>query len=464
MGNGTVHRCRWWLVRPTTLIRFASPIMTASTNSSSATAPAKILQARKHDLQADVVIIGAGLAGLACSRRLWEQGIPNVILEKDQNIGGRVQTDEVDGFLLDRGFQVLQTAYPMAHALFDMDALALQPFHNGALVKLAGGFDRIMDPLRHPGYFVETMRSGVGTLADKFRLLKLRTALRGASIEELFEKDETTTYAALRTTYGFSTEMIDRFFRPFLGGITFDADLETSSRVFEFVMRMFSSGPSALPKKGMGAIASATAKGIPTDAICCGITAHQVRPSEIQFSDGNTVQCKHVVVATEGPNAYALTGAFWGPLSRSVTTLYYAAPAPPLQEPILMLEGRQGRLINNVAVLSAVSDAYAPDDQALISVTVLGNPSHTDEALDAAVRGELTDWFGSSATHYRHLRTYRIWHGLPDQPVGTFNPPQRPVSFGEGLYICGDHRDQASIQGALSSGLRTAGAVMAAIA
>jgi len=200
----------------------------------------------------DVIIIGAGLAGLCCARRLQTAGVSFQILEASDGIGGRVRTDSVDGFLLDRGFQVLLTAYPEAAAQLNYDALQLGAFDPGAIVRYAGAFFPLRDPWRG-GNFLSALRNPVGKLGDKWKVMKLRGKLARKALEDIFSEPETTTFQALKNLH-FTNAMIDRFFRPFLGGIYLDSQLSVSSRMFEFVLKMMAEGDTALPAGGMGAI------------------------------------------------------------------------------------------------------------------------------------------------------------------------------------------------------------------
>src|SRR6516165_8287911 len=201
---------------------------------------------------ADVIIVGAGLAGLCCARELQAKGIGFQILEASDGIGGRVRTDAMDGFLLDRGFQVLLTAYPEAKRALDCTRLELKPFVPGVISWYAGRMNRLVDPWRTGGSWKATWQSEFGTLMDKLRIARLRSRLRRSSIEQIFLRPDRSTKEAL-TVEGFSNEMIHRFFRPLIGGILLDGELKSSSRMFEFVLKMLSEGDTAVPARGMGA-------------------------------------------------------------------------------------------------------------------------------------------------------------------------------------------------------------------
>ncbi len=204
---------------------------------------------------AHVIIVGAGLAGLACARELVRRGVACTVLEASDEAGGRVRTDQVEGFQLDRGFQVLLTGYPEAASLLDYQALQLHAFHPGALVRYAGRFHRISDPLRRPQDLLSSLMSPIGSLGDKLRILRLRGDALNRRLCAQAGRGDRTTMEALHS-YGFSPAMRDRFLRPFLGGVFLDQSLSIPCRHFEFVWAAFSRGAIALPQRGMGAVAA----------------------------------------------------------------------------------------------------------------------------------------------------------------------------------------------------------------
>ncbi len=405
----------------------------------------------------DVLIVGAGLAGLACARHLTSAGIECGILEAGDQAGGRVRTDRVQGFLLDRGFQVLLTAYPEARRILDLGALDLRSFRPGALVMLGDRRYRLADPWRRPGDAWASLISPLGGLGDKIRVARLRARVRAGSLAELWQRPERTTRAALEAA-GFSPEFIHAFFRPFLGGVFLDAELETSSRMLEFVFRMFSAGDAAVPAAGMEAIPAQMAAALEPGSIRTGARVEKVAPGAVTLASGEEMAAGAVVIATEAPEASRLLG-IRTPRSRGVTTLYYAADTPLTGESVLILNGDGAGSITHLAEMSAVAPSYAPAGRALIGVTVLGSNPLADHELDAIVRAELVERFGPLPRTWQLLRVYRIEHALPDQTPPALGTPQRPVRVTPGLYVAGDHRDNASIDGALTSGRRAAEAV-----
>jgi phytoene dehydrogenase-like protein len=406
----------------------------------------------------DVLIVGAGLAGLSCARQLHEKAVSFQILEASDGVGGRVRTDQVDGFLLDRGFQVLLTAYPEAQRLLNYSLLDLKTFAHGALSWYAGRMNKLVDPWRTPGAWKEALQSDLGTLTDKLRIARLRGRLRNSSTEEIFHRPDRSTKDALQSE-GFSKEIIHRFFRPFIGGVLLDGSLSSSSRMFEFVFKMLFEGSACVPSHGMGAIPMQLAGKLPSGSVRLNSPVQALHANGLQLAGGESIRARAVVIAADGPSAAHLVGEV-EPASRSVTCFYYSAEESPVPLPILVLNGDGGGPVNNFSVLSQVAPSYAPKGKHLISATVLGTQALTDMQLGGFVIAQMKNWFGKVASTWQLLRSYRIIHAQPQQLPGALEPPQRPVRIRPGIYVCGDHRDNASINGALRSGSRAAEAVI----
>jgi phytoene dehydrogenase-like protein len=406
-------------------------------------------------VDAEVLIVGGGLAGLCCARRLCGAGVTCRVLEASDAVGGRARTDRMDGFLLDRGFQVLLTAYPEARQTLDYDALELQPFEPGALVRCGGRFQRLVDPWRRPRHVLATAFSSVGTLADKLRIAGLRRRVRRTTLDELYEQPEQSTIERLRQE-GFSSRIIERFFRPFLGGVFLDRDLETSSRLFTFVFRMFADGDAVLPAQGMHAIARQLAERLPPGTVHTNSVVERLESRAVRLADGRQLTAKAIVVAVDHPTAARLLGDSQPPAARSATCLYFAAEQPPVNEPILVLNGEGQGLINNLCVPSLVAPTYAPPGAALVSATVLGIPAIDGHHLESSVRQQLQEWFGNQVQTWRHLRTYHIPFALPAQSPPALSPVAKSPRRRDGIWLCGDYLDTASIQGAMVSGRRAA--------
>ncbi len=410
-----------------------------------------------------VIIVGGGLAGLACARQLQQADVPFLLLEASDGLGGRVRTDVVDGFLLDRGFQVLLSAYPECREVLDYDALNLGYFREGARVRVEGEFHEVADPFKRPESTWKTLRAPIGGMSDKLRIGTMRTRLAGESLEDVFSRPESTTEAHLRDA-GFSDEMIDRFFRRFFGGIFLESGLTTSSRMFEFVFRMFSLGPACLPDKGMGALARQLAAGLPETSIRTGVEVGSVRDDGVTTVSGDTIAGRAVVVATEGRGAAKLLPEVADPGYRGVTCFYYAAERAPLEDPILLLGDPAEGPIQNMCFPSQVAAGYAPDGKTLASVSVLEETvSERGGDVQSAVESQLRSWFGDETDGWKLLRRYDVEYALPHQDPPALEPASREVKVRDGVYVCGDHRETASLQGALVSGRRAAEAVVSEV-
>ena len=409
----------------------------------------------------DVVIVGAGLAGLACARHLAAAGVEPLVLEAADAVGGRVRTDVVDGFRLDRGFQVLLTAYPEAQALLDYDRLDLQAFEPGAEVWIGGALRHVGDPLRAPLSALPTLLAPIGTLADKLRILKLRQSVTSGSLADLRMRSEITTEAALRERYGFSPTIIERFFRPFMGGVLLDRALEPSSRAFELYFRMFARGSAAVPALGIQQIPEQLAEGLPESSVRLHTRVEAVEPGRVRLGAGDPISARAVVLATDEVEASTLLHRASPAAGRAVCAVYWSAPEAPVERPILVLDGENDGPVNNLAVMSRVAPAYAPAGQHLIVTSVIGNPTHTDAEIERRVREHMRRWFGDAVEAWTPLRTYRILYAQPDQTPPALTPPERPHELGDGLYRAGDYLTNASIQGAFRSGRLAAQAVLA---
>lgn len=415
---------------------------------------------------APVAVVGAGLAGLVCALTLHDAGVPVRVFEASDGVGGRVRTDVVDGFLVDRGFQVLLTAYPELHRSVDLEALDLQRFRPGSLVWRNGRGHVVSDPFRDPRHVWSTATAPIGSVADKLRIARLRADLRRGHPVRLLGGDDTSTLAALRDR-GFSPVVIDRFFRPLLGGIQLDPELATSRRMFDIVFRTLADGDAAVPAAGMGALPAQLAARLPVGTIEFGARVVGVADGSIRVAasaaDEDTgpqrvVPAAAVVVATDGPVAARLLGlADVG--SKPVGSVWYSAHAAPTDADLVVLDGTGRGPVLNVAVMSNVAPTYAPSGGHVIATSA---PGFVGDDLEDVTRRQLRSWWGAQVDDWEVLRVHRIHHGQPTHP-----PPMRPkrsVRIDDGVYVCGDHRDTASIQGAMYSGRRCAHAVLDRIA
>ncbi len=405
-----------------------------------------------------VCIVGGGLSGLACAIELQKAGMAVTVLEGGDAPGGRVRTDEVNGYLLDRGFQVFLDAYPEAGTLLDKASLGLSSFKPGALIFQNGRLHRVMDVFREPTHLFSSLWAPVGSLADKLRVALLKWRIGRTSLPEIYQREDVSTEQFLRST-GFSANMLQTFFCSFYGGIFLERELRTSSRMFEFTFKMFSAGNATLPKNGMGAISRQLASRLEEGTLRLGARVSEVRADGVSLESGERIASDVVVVATDATSASRLVPAAGepSPAWRAVTCLYFTADRSPLKEAIIALNGSDKGLVNNVCVPSDVSPSYAPAGKSLISISVLGMPKQ--EGLEQAVLKEMEAWFGAQVKEWVHLRTDSIEKALPEQPpqTGMTGPGYRQHGS---VFVCGDHLWSASIEGAIVSGKRCAKAIL----
>ncbi len=417
-----------------------------------------------RDQQSKIVIVGAGLAGLACARVLAAAGRQFTILEASNAVGGRVRTDEVDGFLLDRGFQVFLPAYPEARRVLDYDGLDLRQIYRGADVFVKDRFHRMADPLAHPLTAMKNFRDEIVTLRDKWTTLLLRKEVFGLREPPRYLVDvESEDY--LRD-FGFSEVMIDKFFRPFFGGVFLEKDLRTSARMLLFLFAMFDRGGSTLPARGMQSIPDQLAVALPPGSLRLNAPVSGVRAGEVTLGSGEVLLADHVIVALSEEVAHRLLPQTGTPApllpSRSTTCMYFTTDELPPGDPILYLDGDGRGPVNSIAVLSRISPHYAPPGQHLISASILGAPSSTE--LEQVVREQMRSWFGEAVVaKWRHLRTYQIRHAQPEARQLRLGEGPLAAMIEPGLYRCGDWCEDVSINGALLSGRRAGAAVMKAL-
>ena len=410
-----------------------------------------------------VVIIGAGMAGLACATWLHRAGRAVQVLEAADGVGGRVRTDvTAEGFRLDRGFQILLTDYPEARRMFDYQALDLKAFRSGAVIRLPDGRETTLEnPLYAPLMAFEALASPIGTLKDKLLIGKLVARLAGRPAEQLLAQPSVTTLKYLRR-YGWSEQIIDSFFRPFFGGVYLDRELSTASNFFEFVFQQFMQGSATVPALGIQQLPEQLAGRLPAGTVRLNTPVAAVADNGrlVHLASGETLPAAAVVLATDGPAAAHLLGAALPgpplPPARPTTCTYFATagPAPSHGHNILHLSAVPGTLAHNVSFPAQAGAAVAPAGQGLVSVSTQGEHGLTEEELTARLRTELTAWFGPMAQLWRHLRTYRIEQALPVYAPGQ--PVQQELKLSDTLFRCGDWFSYPSLNAALGTGRQVA--------
>ncbi len=416
---------------------------------------------------APVLVVGAGLSGLATALHLQRRGHAVRVFEASDRPGGRVRTDAVEGFALDRGFQVLLDSYPEARATLDLPALELGRFVPGAMVWNGARFVRVVDPLRRPRDAWATLGSGLVSAGDALRLAPwLAGTLRRGADGWKATPDELDVEAALRAR-GFSRALIEGFWRPFLGGVLLDRELRASQRSLSFLLRSFATGHATLPAGGMGRLPEQLAARLAPGTIEYRTPVAEVTPGAVRLEGGDRVEGAAVVVASDPAVAGRLVPSLTPPPMREVGCLYLDAPsetAPPVTSH-LVLDGTGEGPVNNLCLPSAVAAGYAPAGRTLISATILADAlDASDDAIDKRAREQLRGWFGDAVDGWRTLRLVRVKEALPAQTPGPYAARERTPRLDDRLYVAGDHRDVASIQGAMASGRRAASAVAEALA
>jgi predicted NAD/FAD-dependent oxidoreductase len=406
---------------------------------------------------AEVVVVGAGLAGLACARRMVASGLSVTVLEREDRVGGRVRTDVVDGFRCDRGFQLLNPAYPEARRVLDLRALRLRPLPVGVVVATGGHRRLLTDPRRTPP--TRLPRALVGALRTVHSPLEVAAfarwalrAVRAHPADLLAAPDE--PWGAALDRMDITGELRHEVLEPFLAGVIGERDGATSRRYVDLLLRSFARGRPSIPWEGMQAVPDQLVAGLAHGCLQTRVQVEAVAPGRVRTADGE-LTARAVVVAADPGTAGELLG-IPVPASRGLTTFWHVANQPPTGAAELHLDGDgRGPVVNSV-VLTASAPSYSPDSRALVATTTLGAAS--DARTEAAVRVQLRYLYGVDTHDWELLRTHALPHALTAMP-----PPldvRRSVALGEGLFVAGDHRDSASSQGALVSGRRAADAVL----
>ncbi len=421
--------------------------------------------------QQPTLIVGAGLAGLACARALVDAGMPVLLLEAEPTVGGRVRTASRDGYRLDRGFQVLFTGYPAARRWLDFDALELRYFAPGAAIRHRGGWAILGDPRRDRGALLPSLTTDVVSLGDKLRTLLLASRLAGRdwdgvrSVSQGAGRDRSTR-AYLRAC-GFSPGYIERFIAPFYGGIYLDRTLGTSARVFAFTFQMLAIGATVVPASGMGMLTRQLADGLPSGAIRTGVTVDALlregeRVVGVHTAAGE-LRAEQVVVATDARAAARLTGLALPTSGLDSVAVYFGSVEPLVSHKRVMLNPAPAAFINNATQISNVAPEYAPPGRHLFSCTILGDPALSDDEIVARCRVELAEWFGpqrTTAARLTALGVVRVPFSQFAQPPNVHDDLPRNRTALPGLTLAGEYTEDSSINGAIRSGEAAAGTVL----
>jgi len=395
----------------------------------------------------EIAIIGAGISGLVAALRLEKDGYSPTIYEKSDRVGGRVKTDIVDGYQLDHGFQVLLDAYPKAQEYLDYQALGVQKFLPGAQIFHKGKSSVLGDPLRSLQLLIPTLFSGIGSFSDKLKILQLNTSVKKKTLEAIFNDEETATYTFLKT-YGFSNEIIEQFFRPFFSGIFLEPNLETSSRMFQFVYKMFGTGNAVLPKAGIEAIPKQLERQLKQSTINFNTAVESVTDNRIRFEDKNEIRPEYIIIATDAapivPNLRDQQVCWY-----STDTLYFTCKARKISKPLIGLISDQGALINNIFYHTSI-DTELNGTEELLSVTVVKEHGLSEYELIQKVKEDLRTY--CDITTDRYLKHYPIKMALPKLNNLRYSLMPSETRLTERLFLAGDYLLNGSLNAAMISG------------
>jgi protoporphyrinogen oxidase len=400
-------------------------------------------------------IIGAGISGLIAAKTLESQGYKPVLIEATETVGGRVKTDIIDGYQLDHGFQVLLDGYPKAKQHLDYSALQLQEFLPGATIFSDQKSQTIGDPLRNMSLLFPTLMASVGTFSDKLKILKLNTHLKKKSLAAIFETEATSTLEYLKEK-GFSDQIIRQFFKPFFSGIFLEPDLKTSSRMFEFVYKMFGEGLATLPKSGIGAISEQLKSQLKSSEFLFNTKVESVADKTITLSDGKTLDT-HFTIVTSGASQLIRNlnnqDVEWKPCYN----MYFEVASKMISKPLIGLIADEDALINNIFFNNSL-DTEKKGNKELLSVTVVKSHSLTSDDLVKRVEAELLKYCNIKTL--RHIKTYSIKQALPDIQNLLYDMSPTETQIKPTIFLAGDYLLNGSLNAAMLSGERAAQGVI----
>ena len=396
-------------------------------------------------------IIGGGISGLIAARVLEEHGLSATIIEATDRLGGRVKTDVVDGYNLDHGFQVLLTAYPAAKKYLDFDALELQEFLPGSAIFKNGKQKIIGDPLRNLSLLLPTLFSGIGTVNDKLKILALNRRLKKKSIQNIFAEKEQTTRVYLENI-GFSEAIITNFFTPFFSGIFLENKLETSSRMFEFVYKMFGEGNAALPKDGIQAIPKQLFEKLKSTTIIFNTKVKSVENGSIKLESGETLKSNFTIIATQASGLVSNLknqATLW----KSCDTLYFEVAKREIKKPLIGLIATHNALINNIFYHTSLQTS-ATATKELLSVTVVDKQNLTNKQLVTEVQKELKELCNIDSCTF--IKQYNIPMALPNLQDIQYEMLPSETRLTETIFLAGDTQLNGSLNAAMIAGERAA--------
>lgn len=405
-----------------------------------------------------IAIVGAGVSGLIAAKVLESQGYEPTVYEASDSVGGRVKTNVVNGYQLDHGFQVLLDAYPLAAKYLDYATLELGKFLPGAALFKNGKRVTLGDPLRNFSLLIPTLSSGIGTFGDKWKIFKLNKELKQKSIDAIFGEPETTTLDYLKSK-GFSNDIIADFFRPFFSGIFLEPDLSTSSRMFQFVYKMFGTGNAVLPKSGIAAIPKQLAAGLTKTKFVFHSPVASVTDGTVVFTDGKEETVDYTIIATEAsqlvPNLRNQETSW-----KTCDTLYFTTKEKTIDKPLIGLVTDAEALVNNIFYHSSLPMEHLGAEN-LLSVTIVKKHGLSETELVKRVQSELNSICAISGTTF--LKRYHIKKALPDLTNIQYTMDPTETRLTAKTFLAGDQLLNGSLNAAMLSGELAANAVLQTI-
>ena len=392
----------------------------------------------------DIIIIGAGPAGLACALKCQQQGIEYLLIEQDQRAGGRVGSFYDNGYIFDLGFQVYNSAYVNTNAILDIDELDLRYFKPGAVVHDGDSFQMISDPLRDISKIFSTIFSDLTTIKDKIKILSLKYSLSDYQIDQ--DQSEDLTTLEFLEQYGFSDKFIKNFFMPFFSGIFLENKLETSSKFFKYVFSNFNNGLAALPRKGMQAIPDQLFNKLNRERVIIGQSVVNIDDRKnVTLDDGIIIKGNRLILSGDSND---LLNGKKGEYN-AVKTMYFSTQNEIINGEYIHLYPKDN-IINNIAIPTYLSDSYSKNSDHLISLTILESEASEIEMVKD-IKGRLSKYYGGGPNSYEFLRSINIKTGTLRQPKGHFNRSQKNSE--DSIYMIGEKVTNGSIEGAVVAGL-----------
>ncbi len=391
----------------------------------------------------DVVIVGGGMSGLTMAYHLEKFGYSIAIYEVGSEVGGRVRTDHIDGFQLDRGLHFFQSSYPEAAKVLDYKSLKLKNIYPGMLIFHEEKFELISNPLKKWTDLITNFFGNFSDISDRLRFMGLLAKLSAYSENYIMNNADVDAYTFIKQQ-GFSDEFVEKVFRPFVGAVFCSKDMQVSARLFSYILKYFTISQLTLPEKGIGSIPQNIAAQLQHTEIFLNTKVKEAHDDGVMLANGDFIHAERVVIATTPSDLIKIlpTAKIEIPY-KHVSCLYFSTETAPLKEAIVAFNGSGKGIANHVFVPTNLHKGYAPKGQHLVCVSIVDIPELDDDEIIDQIISEMVEWFGVKANSWTHLKTYHICNALPDVPrlpkIESFKKTD------DNIYIIGDHTSFGSI-------------------